>query len=179
MRWGVVAAVLAVGGCGGDARTAPGEVAWAPVKNAVDGQGVLGPVPISGPARPVHGVVYVDSSFGYSATLIANVDTKVLIGLWKDPADPASGQVAPVIQFQQAGLSQDERNAVVRLANRVWAPARAMRVPPGSIQVDKSVWLIDGDTVKAVYGTGAGQALVALLLSLAQTHHVVRADGEH
>ncbi len=176
-------AVLAVAGCGADdPRTTPaknGLIAWAPVKNGLDGQDLLGPLPISGPARPAHGVVYVDSSYGYTATLIANVDKTLLIGVWKDPADPASGQVAPVIQAQQAALSQAERNAVAKLANRAWDPARAMRVPPGSIQVRKTVWLIDGDTVKALSGTGAGQALVALLVTLAQTHHVIRPDADH
>jgi hypothetical protein len=176
-------ALLAASGCGhDDPRTTPGRnglVAWAPLKNGLDGQDSLGPVPVSGPARPVHGVVYLDSSFGYSAILIADVDKRLLIGRWSDPVDPASGQSAPATQGQQAGLSQDERNAVVKLANRAWDPHRALRVPPGSTQVQKTVWLIDGDTVKALYGNGAGEALAALLVGLAQTHHVVRDDGEH
>jgi hypothetical protein len=185
MRWGLgaLATVLSLTGCGGDdPRTTPartGLVAWAPVKNGLDGQEQLGPVPISGPVRPVHGVVYVDSSDGYTATLIANVDKKLLTGLWQDPADPASGQTAPALQAQQAALSLEERNALVKLANRAWDPDQAMRVRPGSIQVRKTVWLIDGDTTKALYGTGAGQAIVALLVTLAQTHHVTRPDAEH
>jgi len=83
------------------------------------------------------------------------------------------------MQAQQAALSLDDRNALVKLANLAWDPARAMRVPPGSIQVQKTVWLIDGDTTKALYGTGAGQAIVALLVTLAQTHHVTRPDAGH
>ncbi len=185
IRWrmAALAAVLTVGGCGGsDPRITPGKdglIAWAPVKNGLDGQEQLGPVPISGPVRPVHGVVYVDSSYGYTATLIANVDTKLLAGLWMDPADPASGQTAPAMQAQQAALSLDERNALVKVGNRAWDPVRPMRVPQGSIQVRKTVWLIDGDTTKALYGSGAGQAIVALLVTLAQTHHVTRPDADH
>jgi hypothetical protein len=182
-RLSALAMMLALAACGGsDPRTTPGKdglIAWGPAKNGLDGQDSLGPVPVSGAQRPAHGVVYLDSSFGYSAILIADVDKKLLIGLWSDPVDAASGQTAPAMQAQQAGLSLDERNAVARLANRAWDPHRAaLPVPPGSIQVRKAVWLIDGGTVKALYGTGAGQALVALLVGLAQSHHIVRADGE-
>ncbi len=120
-----------------------------------------------------------ETHFGSSATYVFDAGTGMLTGLWSDPDQSGSGANPPMIQKHDFKLSRAEKTALIREINLAWGARHAIPDSSGTLEGSPTLWLIDGTQYKAIDGRGAGAVISASVISLAQTHGVVRDDHEH
>jgi hypothetical protein len=150
-----------------------GHIPYAPVKNGWSDEsagGFRGP-PIMQCAA--HGVIWSSASFGSGSSLIFDADTNKLIELvsgqtWGLPEGKKPQPIEPKI----VNITPAERNMIVRLANLVWAPRHPLSPPRPVMDTFIDVFLIDGASIKALNGFGAGQKLGAALNQVARKHGI-------
>jgi hypothetical protein len=102
----------------------------------------------------------------------------MLTGLWTQPDLTGAGAAATLDQKHQFKLPDTERNALVRLINLAWGARHDVADTAGTQAGSSTIWLVDGAKYKAIDARGAGQVISASLMTLAQTHGVVRDDHE-
>jgi hypothetical protein len=174
---------LSLCACGSDPRTKTGDdgsLAFAPVKTGMNAEPARG-APALSPSLPLppKGFVLTESHFGSSTNYAFDAGTGMLTGIWSDPDLSGSGANPPMIQKHDFKLSADEKTALIKEINLAWGARHPIADFAGTLQDSPTIWLIDGAQYKAIDGRGAGGVIAASLVSLAQTHGVVRDDHEH
>ncbi len=166
-----------VAGC--DPRTsiaANGLIPYAPVKNGYTD----GPTSdISCPLRagcPASGVVSVTASFGTSSSITLDLTVNTIVVLsggnrpWGMPDNiPPSPQ-----KRETTGITREERNVLVRLANLAWAPHKPVPQPNRPTDTFVDVTLLDGKFIKQLDGFGSGRELLGTIAAIARRHGVTR-----
>jgi hypothetical protein len=177
------ACAIALNACGADPRTRTGDdgsVAFAPVKTQIDSEPSRG-----APARarflpmPPKGLVFAESNVGSSIFYAFDADTGMLTGVWSDPDLSGPAANPPTIQKHDFTVSRAEKTALIKMINLAWGARNKVADLTGTQAGSPTIWLIDGARYKAIDANGAGEVIRASLVSLAQTHGVVRDDHEH
>jgi hypothetical protein len=175
-------AMPALSACSADPRieAAPdGTVPYAPFRNTLDAEPALGAPQFSADIpKPGKGIIETAQSYGSSTTYVFDADAGLLTGVWSDPDLSGSGGNPPIVQKHQFKLAKDERTGLTKLANIAWDPRHATVRTAGMQDSSSTIWLLDGGHYKAIDGNGAGQAIAAALLLLANKHGVARDDHE-
>jgi hypothetical protein len=165
---------LSVAGCNSRTfQSASDHVPYASVKNgwSDEANGSFRCPPIM--QCPAHGVIWSSASFGSGESLSFDADENTLTEVssgqtWGLPQGKKPQPIAPKI----VTITPSERNEIVRLANLAWAPRHPLTPPRPVMDTFIDVFLIDGTSIKALNGFGAGQKLGAALNKLARKHGI-------
>ena len=155
---------------------ANGLIPYAPVKNGYTD----GPTShVSCPLRvgcPASGVVSVTASFGTSSSIILDLTAntiEVLSGGDKPWGTPDNIPPSP-LKRETTGITVEERNLLVRLANLAWAPRKAVPQPNRPTDAFVDVTLLDGKFIKQLDGYGSGRKLLNTIFTIARRHGIGR-----